>query len=232
MTVNDAFDCIEKIYGQGEVAATVIWLHGLGADANDFLDIIPLLQLPQDTAVKFIFPNAPIRPVSLNGGLPCRAWFDIYSLDNWQERDNDGIAAAVGGVQALIQSQIEQGVLSQNIVLAGFSQGGMVALLAGLQHDKRLAGILAMSTCLPYNSAEIASKLGPVLQMTPIMQMHGKADDVLPFALGQYGFQILKQLSYSIEFSEYNMGHEVCPQQIIDIGLWLQQCLNQSGKRN
>lgn len=231
MVKSKAFDCIETITGQGDIAATVIWLHGLGADANDFLNIIPMLQLPPDKAIRFIFPNAPIRPVSINGGLPCRAWFDIYSLDDWQKRDNDGIADAVCGIQSLIQAQIEQGISSHNIVLAGFSQGGMVALLAGLQLDKQLGGVLALSTCLPYDAAEVARQLGPAMSLTPVMQMHGKHDDVLPFALGQISFQLLKQLSCSIEFSEYNMGHEVCPQQILDIGLWLQQCINQSVMR-
>ncbi len=228
MAENQTFDCVETITGQGDIVATVIWLHGLGADANDFLNIIPMLQLPTDRAIRFIFPNAPIRPVSINGGLPCRAWFDIYSLNDWQKRDNEGIANAVCGIQNLIQPQIDQGIASHNIVLAGFSQGGMVALLAGLQFKMQLGGVLALSTCLPYDAADVSGQFDVSLSATPVMQMHGKYDDILPFFLGQASFQLLKQLSCSIEFAEYNMGHEVCPQQIIDISMWLQKRIGQS----
>ena len=187
--------------------------------------LVPLLNLPQDLNIRFVFPNAPIRPVTINGSLPCRAWFDIVSLHDWSQRDNQGLTSMMAAIQGIVEQQIASGIPSDNIVLVGFSQGGMVALAAGLQFRQPLAGIMGLSTCLPYLPEECVALLGEKKQSAPVLFMHGDQDDVLPQALGQLSFQVLQQLGYAVQFETYPMAHQVCPPQIALISTWLQQQL-------
>ena len=221
MSSDKADDTVEKVVGTGGQESVVIWLHGLGADATDFVDVIPLLGLPQDRLTRFVFPNAPVRPVTINGGLPCRAWFDIYSLDRWDRRDDAGISVSVSRVHQLIDQAIASGVPSHRIVVVGFSQGGMVALMAGLQCAHPLAGIVGLSTGLPIELSEGQAIQAAHRQCAPVLLMHGEADEVLSIELGRYSDRLLQTLGLKVEFKSYSMGHAVCPQQLDFLGGWL-----------
>jgi phospholipase/carboxylesterase len=198
--------------------ATVIWFHGLGADGHDFEPIVPQLALPQTLPIRFIFPHAPVIPVSINGGYPMPAWFDIISLLPKLEIDMQGLSAAIHAAQDLIQSEINKGIPAQRIFLAGFSQGGAVALSTALSYPTPLAGIIALSTFIP--TAQLAQM--KTVQQIPIYMAHGSFDDVLPMPLGELTYQLLKKRGVSIEWQTYSMGHEVCHAEITAISQWLQ----------
>ena len=208
---------------ESKVRAAVIWLHGLGADGYDFLPVVPELQV-DDLAVRFVFPHAPIRAVTINNGNRMRAWYDISSLELDGEQDRDGIHASAALVEDFLRVERERGLEEKQIVLAGFSQGGGIALHAGLRHPKTLAGILALSTYLPLEET-LPSERSVNNQATPILMCHGSDDTVLPMSLGEASRDYLRSLDYVVEWHEYEMGHQVCVEEIQTIGQWLRDRL-------
>lgn len=200
---------------------SVIWLHGLGADGHDFTDIVPQLNLPDDLHLRFIFPHAPIRPVAINANMQMRAWFDVYGLENLDQEDEPGILDAQRAVTKLIEQEVANGVASDRIVLAGFSQGGAMSLYTGLRYDKPLAGIIALSTYLPL-AKKLSAEASEANNQTPILMAHGRFDPVLPIILGKKTYELLEHLGYPIEWHEYPMAHQVCFEEIELIGKWLQ----------
>ena len=205
-------------------SACVIWMHGLGADGNDFVPIVRELRLPATLSVRFVFPHAPVRPVTLNGGMPMRAWFDIVSLDRKGLQDGPGIRASQARIDGLIAEQEQAGIRIGRIVIAGFSQGGAVALQTALRHPVRLGGVMALSTYLP-----LADSLAPEGQAAnrdlPILMAHGQFDSVLPLSLGEWSRDQLKAQGYAVDWHAYPMAHEVCAEQIDHIAAWLAQVL-------
>ena len=200
---------------------SVIWLHGLGADGHDFVDIIQQLNLPKDLYLRFIFPHAPLRPITINNQIRMRAWYDIYSLEYLNHEDKIGITQAQQSINKLIeQEMIKEDIPSKKIILAGFSQGGAIALYVGLRYPTLLGGILALSTYLPL-SGKLLKEANKANQDVPIFMAHGNADLVLPFTLGYKTFELLKQLSYSIEWHHYPMGHQISIEEIKAIKRWL-----------
>ncbi len=200
----------------------VIWLHGLGADGHDFEPIVPELGL--QLAVRFVFPHAPERPVSLNQGYRMRAWYDITGLDRRALQDEVGIRQSADQVEALIAREIARGIAAERIVLAGFSQGGAIALYAGLRRREPLAGVMALSTYLPLEQAfqhERASGSTAV----PVFMAHGSADPVLHVSLGEHSRDLLQQLGYAVEWRAYPMGHQVCLEEVRAIANWLARVL-------
>ena len=193
---------------------SIIWLHGLGADGNDFLPIAQDLMLPMD--VRFIFPHAPTMPVTLNGGYIMRAWYDIYSLEFGSRQDEAGIRRSQADIEALIAQEILRGVPSENILLAGFSQGGAIALQTGLRYPGKLAGILALSTYLPLAS-KLESERSPANAGIPIFMAHGNTDDIIKPEIANASRKILAALSYPVSWHEYVMSHSVCQDDILDI---------------
>lgn len=198
------------------ITAAVIWLHGLGADGHDFANLLPQLQLPSSLGIRFIIPHAPIRPVTINAGYQTRAWYDIYRLDTLEQEDKAGIESSRQSIEQLIKEQQNEGILSTHIILAGFSQGGAVALYTGLRYSEPLGGILGLSTYLP-----LADFIPASSHKVPILLTHGTFDDVLPYALGKQARNLLIEKGYPVEWREYPMGHEVCMAQILDIRAWL-----------
>ncbi len=213
-----------EIEPTGSVRSSVIWMHGLGADAHDFEPIVPELRLPEALGVRFVFPNAPIRPVTINNGMRMRAWYDVLSFDLPRQEDPDGVYASERATYALLEREKQRGVSADRIVLAGFSQGGAMALHTGLRYPERLAGILALSCYLPLAS-RLNSERRPANQATPIFMAHGDYDAVIPMRYGQQSAATLEGLGYPVEWSDYGMGHEVCFQEIRDIAAWLQRVL-------
>ncbi len=207
--------------------AAVIWLHGLGADGHDFEPVVDQLALPPDSRIRFIFPHAPHRPVTLNGGYVMRAWYDIHSLERGARQDREGLEEARGLVDALIQRERERGIAASRIVLMGFSQGGAVALHAGLRRDEPVAGIGALSTYLPLHHL-LAEERHPNSHDTPIFMAHGLYDPVVTYDIGLSSRDHLLELGYHVEWHEYPMEHSLCPQEIDDIARWLSERLKKS----
>ena len=204
--------------------AAVIWLHGLGADGHDFVPIVPELGLPAGHRIRFIFPHAEVRPVTLNGGMAMRAWYDIATLDRNGAVDDAGIAASRLRLQRRITKEIESGIAAERIVVAGFSQGGAIAYHTALRHRPRLAGLLALSTYLPGAGAVISAE-ALTDRSLPMMVMHGAHDPVLPMALGQMAAEQISTLGFTPQWRAYPMAHQVCFEQITEIGRWLAECL-------
>ena len=204
--------------------AAVIWLHGLGADGHDFVPIVPELGLPAGHRIRFIFPHAEVRPVTLNGGMAMRAWYDIATLDRNGAVDDAGIAASRQRLQQRIAREIESGIAAERIVVAGFSQGGAIAYHTALRHRPRLAGLLALSTYLPGAGAVISAE-DLTDRSLPMMVMHGAQDPVLPMALGQMAAEQISTLGFTPQWRAYPMAHQVCFEQITEIGRWLAECL-------
>lgn len=204
--------------------AVIIWLHGLGADGNDFVPIVTSLGLGPAQRWRFIFPHAPVMPVTLNGGMPMRAWYDILSLDRAGLQDASGMHRSQKRIDSLIASQIAGGISSQRIVIAGFSQGGAIALQTALRYPKALAGLLALSTYLPLADS-LEKEASAANRKIPILMQHGRHDPVLSHALGTASRDQLRQLGYTVVWDEYPMQHEVCAPQIDRIGEWLRERL-------
>jgi phospholipase/carboxylesterase len=208
----------------------IIWLHGLGADGEDFLPIADEMTLP--VPVRYLFPHAPMRPVTLNGGFVMRAWYDVYAtapsggldLEGSRQQDEAGIRASQAELEKLVAAQRTRGIAAQNIYLAGFSQGGAIVLHTGLRHAEALGGILALSTYLPL-SAKLANEGSSAARATPIFMAHGRSDPVIPYALGRASAQQLEDSAHELEWHEYAMPHSVCEQEIRDIERWLGQRL-------
>lgn len=196
--------------------AAVIWLHGLGADGHDFEPIVPELGLSENHAIRFVFPHAPIQSVTINGGMEMRSWYDIRSLDLLGDFDTIGVAKSAQRVAELIEQQIALGILPNRIVLAGFSQGGLIALHSGLSYPKPLAGIMALSTYCP-----MSESFQSYPEM-PILMMHGQQDPVIPLQVAERSKKALLQSGYLVEWQSYAMQHQVIPNQIDRIGQWLQ----------
>ena len=204
--------------------AAVVWLHGLGADGHDFEPVVPELGLPPDLAVRFVFPHAPPQPVTLNGGMVMRAWYDVYGLDGPRREDEAGIRAAQTRVEALLAREKARGVPARRLVLAGFSQGGAIALQAGLRHPERLAGVLALSCYLPLAGA-LAAEAHAANRDVPLFMAHGAWDPMIPLAHARGSRDVLTDLGYAVEWREYPMPHAVCAEELTDIGAWLRTVL-------
>ena len=200
--------------------AAVILMHGLGADGHDFETLVFELRLPSTSAIRWVFPHAPVRPVTLNGGMPMRAWFDIIGLDRRSEEDETGIRESAEGIRALVRREKERGVPADRIVLAGFSQGGAMALHTALREDERLAGVLALSTYLPL-APTLEAEAHPSNAVVPIFQAHGTSDPIVPIALGEGSRDRLQSQGYDVEWHTYPMPHSVSPEEVQDIGRWL-----------
>ncbi|MGQ9591331.1 MAG: alpha/beta hydrolase [Planctomycetota bacterium] len=203
-------------------AASVLWLHGLGADGNDFVPIVEELGLPERSPVRFVFPHAPMRAVTLNGGLIMRAWYDIASLEIDEEVDEAGVRDSIQKVERLVGAEKSRGIPARSIVLAGFSQGGAIALETGLRHAERLGGILALSTYLPL-APTLEAEASPANRGVPIFMAHGTYDPVVPYFLGRRSREKLEALGYQVEWREYPMPHSVCAEEVEAIGAWLQR---------
>jgi phospholipase/carboxylesterase len=201
--------------------ASIIWMHGLGADGNDFAPLADEIDLP--VAVRYIFPHAPMMPVSINGGYVMRAWYDISDAAIRRE-DESGVRASQRLVEDLLAREKSRGIGASRIVLAGFSQGGAIALQTGLRHGERLAGVMALSTYVPL-ADQLAIEAHPANRGVPIFMAHGTADPMIAFARAQASRDLLQQLGYAVEWHEYRMQHAVCPQEIADIGAWLGRVL-------
>ncbi|MCB5205997.1 alpha/beta hydrolase [Methylovorus mays] len=206
---------------QGLATASIIWLHGLGADGHDFVPIAEELGLPQ---VRYIFPHAPVRPISLNNGYPMRGWYDIFGLGLDSQQDEAGIRAMQTEIEMLIQAEITRGIPAERIVLAGFSQGGAMALQTALRYADRLAGVLALSTYLPIKQA-LATEKHAANQMTPIFMAHGMDDSVILPATAAISRDVLRENGYALEWHTYDMPHSVCAEEIDDIRQFLQRVL-------
>jgi phospholipase/carboxylesterase len=204
--------------------ASVIWLHGLGADGHDFEPIVPELVAPGERALRFVFPHAPVRPVTLNGGYPMRAWYDIVAIDRRTTEDEQGIRASQAGIAALIERENARGIPSERIVLAGFSQGGAMAIFAGTRYPQRLAGIMGLS-CYLVLAGHFAAERVAANQGTPIFLAHGSEDAVVAPVLGEQAHRTLLACGYNVEWHTYRMPHSVCPEEVADIAAWLRRLL-------
>lgn len=206
--------------------AAIVLLHGLGADGHDFESIVPELALPG--AVRFVFPHAPVRPVTVNGGYRMRAWYDILALDGRAGEDEAGIRESAAAVHALVQREIQRGVAAERIVLAGFSQGGALALHTALREPSRLGGVVALSSYLPLATA-LASEAHPANAALPIFMAHGSRDELLPLALGERSRDALRARGYDVEWHAYPMPHGLCAEEIARLRDWLIRALPPPG---
>jgi len=204
--------------------ASVVWLHGLGADGHDFEPVVPDLRLPSALRVRFVFPHAPRRPVTVNGGMVMRAWYDIRVAGGVRAPDLAGLQEAEGGIQALIRRERERGVAAGRIVLAGFSQGGAMALHTGLRYGERLAGLIGLSCSHP-RAESLPAEASAVGRGLPVFVAHGRDDDMVPVARGRETRDTLTGLGYAVTWREYPIPHSVSGQEIDDISAWLQAVL-------
>ena len=208
-------------------SAAIIWMHGLGADANDFVPIVNELGLDGAPAVRFVFPNAPMRPVTINNGYVMRAWYDVSfgDLEGKSRRaDEQGVRESQAQIGALIEREAGRGISNKNILLAGFSQGGAIALHCGLRYPQKLGGVMALSTYLPL--AESLPQEGtPENRSVPIFMAHGVFDPVVPLVMGAGSMTYLVGAGYAVDWRQYPMQHSVCAQEIEDIGAWLRKIL-------
>lgn len=219
-------ETIEIETGKNPTAA-VIWMHGLGADGNDFVPIVTELGLGGAPAVRFVFPHAPMRPVTINNGYVMRAWYDVSfgDLEGKSRRaDEQGVRASQAQIGALIENEKKRGIPAESIVLAGFSQGGAIALHTGLRYPERLAGLMALSTYLPLAEA-LPTEGSEANRATPIFMAHGLQDQIVPLAMGAGSMTYLKGLGYAVEWHQYPMQHSVMVEEIRDIGAWLRKVL-------
>ena len=218
---------IERTHGTSNPTHAIIWLHGLGATADDFVPVIPYLGLSETLTIRFIFPQAPDRPITVNGGYLMPGWYDIKGTNIADKEDLPGMTQSRNTVDALIEEQVAKGVPSGNILLAGFSQGGAVAYYTGIRSSKKIAGILALSTYLPFLSNAKAEHSGVNLK-SPILAMHGTFDSIVPLSVGKLSADGLSALGYGVEWREYAMEHTVISEQLEDIGGWINSLFNSS----
>ena len=219
-------DAIEIETGRDPQAA-IIWMHGLGADGNDFVPIVRELDLTGVPPTRFLFPHAPRRPVTINNGYVMRAWYDVTygDLEGRSRRaDEQGVRASEQAIGALIARECTRGIRSKAIVLAGFSQGGAIALQTGLRHASPLAGVMALSTYLPL-AESLPSEAAPANARTRIFMAHGTEDPVVPYAMGSGSRDFLTALGYDVEWHEYRMPHSVCGEELRDAGTWIRKAL-------
>ena len=218
-----ALETIELNSGESPQASVII-LHGLGADGNDFVPLVDQLDLSVIGAVRFIFPHAPERPVTINGGMEMRAWYDVLSFERGQNEDVAGLRESQAQVSALIERERERGIDASRIVLMGFSQGCAMTLMTGLRYPERLAGLGGLSGYLPL-ADQVEAERTQANADVPIFLAHGTADPIIPVARGRAAQESLDSLGYAVEYKEYSMPHSVCPQEIGDINRWLNRVL-------
>ncbi|TFW16955.1 alpha/beta hydrolase [Duganella callida] len=214
---------IEKETGANPTVA-VIWMHGLGADANDFVPLIPELDLAGLPPIRFIFPNADTMPVTVNGGYVMRAWYDIVATDLGRQEDEAGLRASQQKIEALIARENARGIPNERIILAGFSQGCAMTLQTGLRQQQPLAGMLCLSGYVPI-AAQAASEHTAASKQTPIFLVHGRMDPVIPLARATASRDLLQQWGYQVEWHDYAMPHSVCPEEVQHISAWLRRLL-------
>ena len=205
--------------------ASIIWLHGLGASGYDFIDIAKELNLPKELGVRFVFPHAPVRPVQYANNAKMRAWFDVLEIKHHAKEDELGIKKSEITIAELISQELALNIPSEKIVLAGFSQGGAMALQCGLRYPKKLAGILVLSAWLPLPHS-VTLERNIANQKTPILMQHGTADPLIHLEWAMEGYDYLKEIGYNIKIASYPMQHTVCPEEITAIGLWLRELLS------
>ena len=217
---------LERITVEPKVVATscVIWLHGLGDSGAGFAPVVPVLGLQQNHSIRFVFPHAPEQAVTINQGYVMRSWYDIKSMDLHNRADMPGVLESETAVHALIQEQLDAGIEANKIVLSGFSQGGVISLFTGLRYPQKLAGIMALSCYLP-NADKLPEQLSEANQKTAILQHHGVEDDVVPMNAGKVAHDLLLTKGYNAQWKTYPMPHSVLPEQLEDIGRWLQTTL-------
>jgi len=216
-------DCI-TLEPPAPANACVIWMHGLGADANDFVPLVPELGLPRTHGVRFVFPNAPTMPVTINGGYVMRAWYDIASTEIEKRADESGVRRSQAAITELIADQITKGVASERIVLAGFSQGGVIALQTSLRHADKLAGVIALSTYLACVNT-LGAEATTANRGVPLFMAHGAMDPVIPLSLAKLSKAHLETHGYKVEWHEYGMPHSVCADEIDDISVFIKRIL-------
>ncbi len=204
--------------------AAIIWLHGLGADGNDFVPIVEQLQLPSHFAVRFIFPHAPVRPITINQGYQMPGWYDISSLSIVEEEDAAGIRESSAILSELCQEQEASGIASSRIIVAGFSQGGAIALHCGCRYPKTLGGIMALSTYLALPET-LEEEISDQICEVPVFMAHGRQDDVVGYEYGKQSLELLEANNIEVQWNEYDMGHAVCTEEIQHIRQWLMQQL-------
>lgn len=217
-------DAVEISTGPNPDAA-VVWLHGLGADGHDFEPLVPHLNWPGAPDIRYVFPHAEVRPVTVNGGMAMRAWYDIVSLGGSRNDDEAGIMKSVDQAWALVQRERERGIAASRIVLAGFSQGGAIALQVALRYPERLAGLAALSTYLLLEN-RLSGEASPANRDLPVFFGHGTADPMVPLQLGRAASERLQGLGHPVEWHQYPMPHSVCPEEISDLAAWLQARLS------
>jgi phospholipase/carboxylesterase len=203
---------------------SVIWMHGLGADGHDFEPIVPFLGLPANKAVRFIFPHALIRPITINGGMVMRAWYDIIEISTSRGQDEAGIRHSAEKIRGLIENEINRGIPASRIVVAGFSQGGAMALHVGLRYPETLAGIMVLSGYLLFPE-RLQAEQSEANAATPVFVGHGTQDPMVPFTLGQATIAALQAGQWPVESHSYPIPHSVSQPEIADVGRWLQTCL-------
>jgi len=204
--------------------AAVVWLHGLGDSGDGFAPIVPELRLPKSSGIRFLFPHAPVRPITINGGMQMRGWYDIKTWDLNDRADETGVRESAAAVTALLDKLIEQGIPANRILLAGFSQGGVIALHLLPRLPYKLAGVMALSTYMAA-PGKLKEEMTAANKSTAVLVNHGTHDEVVPYSAGQAAFNALKFAGFNVNWAEYRMGHSVCPQQIADISRFIQQQL-------
>jgi phospholipase/carboxylesterase len=201
---------------------SIIWMHGLGADGHDFEPLVPELLDDGMPTMRFVFPHAPVRPVTINNGYKMRAWYDIIGIDRRSAEDFAGMTASTESIGELIKAENQRGVPTSRIVIAGFSQGGAMALHIGTRHPEKLAGVIALSCYLP-RSSELATARAEANQATPIFMAHGTQDPVVPYPLGEESQRLLASAGYSVEWHSYPMPHSLCEPEVADLRAWLKR---------
>lgn len=222
-SMNDSLETIE-INPAEEADAVVIWLHGLGADGHDFEPIVPELALPKSARVRFVFPHAPMRPITINGGYVMRAWYDMAQDDIGAQQDAEGIRVSQQQLEALIETEMTSGIPAERIILAGFSQGGAIILHTGLRYPARLGGLMVLSSYVPL-AETLEAERHAENQQTPIFMAHGRQDEIIPHNFAEQSRDQLIELGYQLEWNSYSMPHGVLPEEIEDIGWWLRKVL-------
>lgn len=203
----------------------IIWMHGLGADGHDFVPVVEQLNLPENLSIRFVFPHAPLRPVTINNGYTMRAWYDITSLSLDQRIDQKGIVDSMMAIHTLIQQEVGRGIPSEKIILGGFSQGAVMSIAAGLSYSQRLGGILALSG-YPPSTDSLFAQASTANRSTPIFLAHGTQDSVVPFFLGEMLKNLLDQHGYSVNWHSYPIAHSVSAEEIMDIKQWISKTLS------
>jgi len=201
---------------------TVLWLHGLGADGHDFAPIVPELLRPHWPAIRFVFPHAPVQPITINNGVPMRAWYDIVSMDFRSRADAAGVDASVQALDALVEAEIARGTPAERILLAGFSQGGAIILSAALRWTRPIAGLIALSTYLPDLEAAADARVPNGIR-PPVFMAHGAQDPVIPQAIAVHTAGVLKTLGFPLQWQSYPMAHQVCAEELQALGDWLDE---------